>query len=116
LLGFFVKLTVEKEGSTLTISLEGRMDALACPDFDQGVGELLAQGERRFVIDLARLEYISSAGLRSLLQLSKAVDPDGGRVVLCGPAGVVQEVLEISGFGHIFTICANLDEARQSFL
>jgi anti-anti-sigma factor len=92
------------------------MDALSCPDFDQRVGELLAQGERQFLIDLSRLEYISSAGLRSLLQLTKAIGPEGGRVVLCGPAGVVREVLDISGFGHIFTICADLDEARQTFL
>lgn len=93
------------------MEVTGRMDAVTAPDFQRQVEERLEAGERSFLIDLAPLEYISSAGLRSLLFLAKRLKPMAGSVVLCGLGGVVKEVFTISGFTTIFAICADRAEA-----
>ena len=57
------------------------------------------------VLDLARLDYISSAGLRVVLLLAKKLKQAGGALALCDIQPSVREVFEISGFLAILTVC-----------
>jgi anti-anti-sigma factor len=66
------------------------------------------RGGDALLFDLSQLEYISSAGLRVLMLVSKNVTPQGGRVVLAQPQRVVAEILEISRFKYIFPIHATV--------
>jgi len=101
------------EGGGLVAELSGRLDARSAPDFER---DALAaadglEGERGMLLDLSGLEYISSAGLRSILLLARRLSGSGGRVVLCGMSGVVKEVFDISGFGSIFQLHDSVAEA-----
>jgi len=58
-----------QEGTVLSIT--GRMDAVTAPEIEKGLSALVDNGEKRLIIDLKDLEYISSAGLRSLLVLAR---------------------------------------------
>ena len=104
----------QKSGDALIILMQGRLDAMNAPEFDQQAGALLEQGEMRLVVDFSALDYISSAGLRSMLMLAKKVQPAGGRMVLCGLGGMVAKVFEVSGFADIFTISADREAACQA--
>lgn len=104
-------ITAQKDGQVLVITVQGRMDSLSHPEFDRHASDLVDQGERLFVVDLSGLEYISSAGLRSLLGLLKTVQPHGGNVALCGLTGVVRNVFEMVGFQHVFVIGETREEA-----
>ncbi|MCC2656446.1 MAG: anti-sigma factor antagonist [Panacagrimonas sp.] len=66
------------------------------------------RGGDALLFDLSQLEYISSAGLRVLMLVSKNVTPNGGKVALAQPQRVVSEILEISRFKYIFPIHATL--------
>ncbi|HOF05376.1 MAG TPA: STAS domain-containing protein [Syntrophales bacterium] len=109
-----MEIDVRKEGQTVVISLTGRMDAVSAPQFDMTAEELLAQGDRRLIINFETLEYISSAGLQSILALAKRLEPVDGSVVLCNLNGPVKEVFDISGFSFIFNIYDNLEDAKAS--
>ena len=61
-------------------------------------------GGDSLLFDLSELEYISSAGLRVLMLVSKNVGPNGGKVALAQPQRVVAEILEISRFKYVFPI------------
>ncbi len=61
-------------------------------------------GGDALLFDLAGLEYISSAGLRVLMLVSKDVAPRGGKVALAQPQRVVAEILEISRFKYVFPV------------
>lgn len=65
-------------------------------------------GGDALLFDLSQLEYISSAGLRVLMLVSKNVTPRGGKVALAQPQRVVAEILEISRFKYIFPIHATV--------
>ena len=76
----------------------------------------MAKGEKVFVLDFADLEYLSSAGLRSILALAKKVAPLGGKVVICGAKGTAREIFEISGFATMFPMVDTLEDAAALVL
>lgn len=100
-------LEILRKDNGRLVNLKGRMDAQMAADFDQAFAKLLQEGGNKFVLDMSGLEYISSAGLRSILSVYKKVQGAGGKFLLCGLGGVVKEVFEISGFASIFQVCDN---------
>ena len=89
------------------------MDRIAAAEFDKAITERLRLGERNIVVDLAGLEYISSAGLRSFLAASQQLK-DEGQIRLCALGGLVREVFNISGFESIFHVYPSVEEALKS--
>jgi anti-anti-sigma factor len=107
-------IAIQEEDVAQVMVLDGRLDALSAKDFDGRADEILARGHKLIIIDLKDLEYISSAGFRSMLMLAKKVKAIDGRLVLCGLDGLVKNVFEVSGFVEIFTIVKDRAEARAS--
>jgi len=99
-----MEINTRKEGNVLVILLKGRLDAVTAPDFDKRIEGLLSEGEKEMIINFTELEYISSAGLRSILATAKHLKAKGGRILLAELRGAVKEVFEISGFYSIFQI------------
>lgn len=97
-------IDVSKEGTLVRISLRGRMDAVSSPDFDHAIEELMSGGENEFLVEFSQLEYISSAGLQSLLAAAKRLEQQQGKITLSGLKGAVREVFEMSGFDTLFPI------------
>ena len=95
----------------VTLAFKGRLDAASAAQAESAVQEFLKTGKTKLLLDLSELDYISSAGLRVLLFVSKALKQKSGTLVLCGIKGNVQEVLDVSGFTEIFKICASVAEA-----
>ncbi len=108
-----MEVNFRKEEKALVVSVTGRMDAVSAPDFDKQVEKEIDKGETYFVLDLSGLDYISSAGLRSMLTLAKKLKSKEGGLVLCGLQEMVTEVFEVSGFTTIFEIFGSLKEAME---
>ena len=89
------------EGSALTISLSGRLDAVTALELDKDLSASL-NGVDDLTIDLADLEYISSAGLRTLLKLQKRMDKQGSMRIK-NVRENVREVLDMTGFSSHLT-------------
>ena len=68
-------------------------------------------GGDRLVLDLARLEYISSAGLRVLMLARKQAQTQGGTLVVAGLGPMLREIFEISRFSAVFDVYATVREA-----
>src|SRR5260370_116163 len=90
-----LEFTPSSEGEVQIVELTGRLDNLTAQEFDR---KMAAVPGTRIVLDLAKLEYISSAGLRSVLGALKRAGAQGGRLALAAPIPSVVEVFEISGF------------------
>ncbi len=99
--------------AAFVIMPNGRFDTNNAPQAEKLVLENIIAGEKRVIFDFAKTDYISSAGLRVILQAAKLVRKDG-RVVLCNANEQIHEVLEISGFLDMITYCKNLREALKS--
>ncbi len=97
-------LNIKKElnGAELTVALEGRLDTTTAPEFENEIKESIS-GVKELVIDLAKLVYISSAGLRVLLSAQKKMNVQGSMVVR-NASEEVKEIFEVTGFADILTL------------
>lgn len=94
----------EQAGAVLTVTLVGRLDSSTAQSAEDNFTRALGQGVTRLAIDLSKVDYISSAGLRILLVVAKKLQQSKGRMVLFGLVPNVREVFSISGFDKIFAI------------
>ncbi len=90
------------ENGTAAFALEGRLDTATAPELENALREVL-DGVHTLTLDMERLEYISSAGLRVLLSAQKAMNKQG-RMTLTHVNEPIMEIFEITGFSEILTI------------
>lgn len=97
-------MTIEKnkDNENFTIKLEGRLDTSTAPELEKVINEEV-DGMKHLVLDLEKLEYISSAGLRVLLAAQKRMNKAGDMKVT-GVCPAVMEVFSITGFEDVLTI------------
>lgn len=95
-------ITKTKEGTALTVALEGRMDANSAPQLEEA---LKAEMETitDLTIDLEKLQYTSSAGLRVLLSAQKTMNKKG-RMVIRNVCPDIMEVFDMVGFTDLLNI------------
>ena len=91
-----------QDGDTMTLGLEGRLDTTTSGELNSVLADGLP-GVENLTLDLAALDYISSAGLRVLLVAQKLMSKKGGMRVI-NVNDVVGEVLEVTGFADILDI------------
>ncbi len=103
-----------KESATTVVKVTGRLDAVTSSEYEQKFNALISDGETIFVVDLEKLDYISSAGLRALLATAKRIKGKSGQLFLANIAGPVKEVFNISGFGSIFPVYESVDCALNA--
>jgi len=106
-----MEVKTEKSGSATIVHVHGRLDSVTAKAFEEQMTQLIDGGENRLVLDLSQMDYVSSAGLRALLMANRKIVSAGGKIALCEATPSVKEVLEISGFVSLFTICASREEA-----
>ena len=90
----------------------GKLDAVSCQEFDRALDGVLAQAPRggTLVIDLAELEYVSSAGLRSLFRARKAMRTNGGFSLIVHAQPQVRKVFEIVKAVPVHEIFRSVEE------
>lgn len=101
-----------QQNDVLVLALSGRLDVATSPQLGTRLHTAFNRGNRRVVIDLAELEYVSSAGLRVLLAGLDQLEKAKGRLVLCRPSGYTREVLEVAGMETVFPIALTVEEAE----
>ncbi|MBQ6337447.1 MAG: STAS domain-containing protein [Ruminococcus sp.] len=91
-----------KDGSEYTFLLEGRLDTITSPDLESRINEVIGDATK-LTLDFAKLEYISSAGLRVLLGALQ--DMEGkGEMVVCNLTRSVRDVFILTGFDRLFNV------------
>ena len=108
-----MELSVDKQNQTAIVAARGRLDAAGAPELETRCKALILEGSNRLLLDFAQVEYVSSAGLRSLLVLAKAVKSAGGAMVLCSLAPAVRDVMTISGFDNILSLALDRPAALE---
>ena len=77
------------------VVLAGRLDTCTFEDLDEKLAPLLTANLQSLVLDLAALEYISSAGIRSIFKARKALGGHGGKVLVVNPQAQIQKVFDV---------------------
>ncbi|TQM17049.1 anti-anti-sigma factor [Pseudoxanthomonas sp. 3HH-4] len=77
------------------VTLAGRLDTHTYEDLDEALAPLMTRQLHSLVLDLSGLEYISSAGIRSIFKARKTLAPHSGKVLLVNPQPQIQKVLDM---------------------
>ena len=97
-----MNITEEKNGSVLTVKPEGRLDTLSSRDLENFLNSRYGEATR-VIFDFEKVIYISSAGLRVLIQALNAMKEKDG-IALRNVCPQVMEVLTLSGYIHVLKI------------
>ena len=97
-----MKIIKNQNGTALEIALEGRLDTTTAPELENELKNHLDEANE-LTLDFAKLDYISSAGLRVLLSAQKTMGKKGGMKVM-NVNEIVREVFDVTGFSDILNI------------
>lgn len=92
----------EKNGTALTVALEGRLDTMTAPSLEETLKDAL-EGVAELTFDFEKLDYISSAGLRVLLSTQKKMNGQGSMKVT-HVNEIIREIFDVTGFSDILTV------------
>jgi anti-anti-sigma factor len=108
-------ITVDQQPHATVLTLSGDLDGVTSPRLSEALDREVAADHVRLVLDFTGVDYISSAGLRSVLAAVKEVRGREGDVRLAAVRGEVMKVFEMSGFTSILRLFDDTAQAVESF-
>ena len=110
-----MEFNVSENNGVTVVAIEGSLDTQTAQEAQYKLGDLIDNGADKILVNFDKLEYISSAGLRSLLFVAKKIKSKSGDFRVCSLNEVVTEVFEISGFSTIINVSDDEVEAISKF-
>jgi anti-sigma B factor antagonist len=105
----------KRHGGVIILTLVGRLDANTSAGFREQLLNTIKAGNNNIILDCEHLDYISSAGLRIVLEASKQVKLVEGKVVLCSLQDYIKEVFEVAKFDAFLPIATTVEQALKAF-
>ena len=110
-----MNVTTRDAGGIFAIDLEGKLDTQTSTQTLEEILSYLEPNPGKVLLSLNSLAFISSAGLRVILQVAKKVSGYGGALKVSGATGVVKDVMEVSGFDSMLDLYEDEAAAVASF-
>ena len=106
-------MNTEQKDGVLIAKPEGRIDGVNARDFHEALSEAIGTDSNAVLVDLAAINYISSAGLRTFLLIAKTLQQRSAQFALCSLSEPIREIFEISGFDKIIAIHASEERGTR---
>lgn len=107
-----MEMAIEREGGTVVARLAGRIDGMAkANQFEESIAHATQHSDHGVVLECSAVSYMSSAGLRFIAMVANRMKKARMAFAVCGLNAQNREVFEISGFGQLFTITGDIEEA-----
>jgi len=106
----YVRIT-PKDSLCISIAPEGKIDASTCMDFKKQIQPVLDEKSPKVLFDMAKCDYVSSAGIRVFFDFSKSLKDQGGVMSLCNFQPQIRKVFEIVRALPLESVFASTDEA-----
>ncbi|HEC36083.1 MAG TPA: anti-sigma factor antagonist [Anaerolineae bacterium] len=111
-----MELTTERFRRCDLVKAVGRIDSRTAPQLADAFGAIMEDGRFKIVLDMSGVEFISSAGLRVLIDVQKTCRRwNRGQLVLASLPQRIREAIDLAGFVPLFKICDEVVEAVGSF-
>jgi anti-anti-sigma factor len=106
-----IKIVAAGDGKLLILTLEGRVDAFAAKNLQNTIEQQMKPDIAAVVFDLKGVSYISSAGLRIIMLVSRRMRKGEGAVALCHVGQFCRDVMDTAGFLHFLPVFDTLEQA-----
>ncbi len=104
----------QAKGDVSRIVLDGRLDVAGVQAAEAEFNAAVAAG-LNVIVDLSKVSFIASLGIRLLVAGSQAQSKMGGKMVLMGPDELIRRILKTTGIDQLVPVCSGLDEALAAF-
>ncbi|HEY3323848.1 MAG TPA: STAS domain-containing protein [Planctomycetota bacterium] len=112
---FSIEREVLADKGVLVLRLAGYLDAHTFEQLEEAIADVFAKGHYRLVVDLAAVEYISSAGAGVFIGALSEAHEHKGNIVLMNPTPNVREVFDLLGLTQIFQVVDDKPAALAVF-
>lgn len=99
-----MEINILKQNEEIIAFIDGRVDTTTATEFEKQIQPYFTEANLPFVLDCAKMSYISSSGLRVILMAHKQITANGGKFILRNLIPEVHSVFEMTGFSRIITI------------
>ncbi|MCK4908896.1 MAG: STAS domain-containing protein [Planctomycetes bacterium] len=103
------------QNGIVAITVKGFLDAYTYGELEQTIQDFFNQNLYRFIVDLAQVDYISSAGAGVFIGAIGLAQENKGNIVIIRPKPNVKEVFDLLGLSQIFTIAGTMEAALKVF-
>ena len=110
-----MQITTRQADTVLVVEIAGQLDTPNSGVASERLAQILDEGHKKVLLNLKKLEFICSAGMRVILRTSRALDTEGGHLKVCGASGLVTEVFVVAGFSDLLDLCENESTALEGF-
>jgi anti-anti-sigma factor len=110
-----VEVTTRDENDVKVVQIEGELDTGSSPEAQKQLDQLRERGAKKILLNMAKLDFISSAGLRVLLATAQELKHDGGDLRVCSLNESVKEIFDLSGFSTLLMVLDNEEKALSGF-
>lgn len=109
-----MQIDIKTEKGILIITIDGSIDSKTASEVQQKILEA-SVNSNNVIIDLTKVDFVSSAGLRVLLMAYRQIKAKSGKVVLVGVSEEITEVMSMTGFVNFFEIVDTVNNALNTF-
>ena len=106
-----MQIETRKANSVLVVDMGGRLDSRTAGEAGDRMIAIAQGSDRKVVLNLEKLDYVSSAGLRIIVRASKLLQINRGKLTICGAKGGVKTVLETAGIHSLLKVCDTEEDA-----
>ena len=111
-----MEINTRRVKDVVVADLIGRLDSQTCGPASTVLNPIVQAGDRKVLLNLAGIEYLSSAGLRAIHVAAKLLKSHHGTLKICQANPMVKEVLDITGIGHLLDHHTTEAEALKAFV
>jgi len=108
-----MEIIQKEEYGIICLTIRGRMDTAVAIETEKAVDKILAGNNNRLLFDLGDLEYLSSYGLRIILNAAKKINMMDGNIILCSLIENVKDIFDIGGFGTNIPIADSVESGIE---
>ena len=110
-----MKMTIEQaDDAVVRITFDGRLDMQGTQEIDQRLAFATSTKALRLAVDLSRVTFLASIGIRALVATAKAQVARGGRVAIVNPQPMVRNILETAGIDRLIPLYDNFESASSA--
>jgi anti-anti-sigma factor len=102
---------VEEKGDVVVVRVQGRLDAASSPQLEKKLNSIIDSGHFKLILNLAGVDYLSSAGMRLILSIYKKLKSLEGKVVACNLSEDVMDVIKMAGFHQVLELYPSEEES-----
>lgn len=106
-------VAIEEFNDARQVFVAGKINSLMAQEFEKALDEAICGEPKHLIVNLRDVEYLSSAGLRSILVIAKRLEKKNRKLAFVGARELVAQVIRLMGVDRIFPLCATTEEARE---